>query len=45
MDHQDALDMVTIDADKEFLIAQREKGRRGAMTGVDLVSTKKEVCA
>ena len=45
MAHQDALDMITIEEDKEFLIAQREKERRGAMTGVDLVLTKKEVRA
>ena len=45
MAHQDALDMITIVEDKEFLIAQREKGRRGSMAGVDLVLTEKEVRA
>ena len=44
MAHQDALDMITIEEVK-FLIAQCEKGRRGAISGVDLVLTKKEVRA
>ena len=37
MAHQDALDMITIEEDKEFLIARRKKGRR--------VLTEKEVRA
>lgn len=31
--HANALDMITIDEDRAFLIAQREKGRRGYMAG------------
>lgn len=36
--------MIQIDEDKKFLIAQREKGRRGKMGNVDLVLAKKELC-
>ena len=40
--HQDALQIVKIEEDKQFLLAQREKGRRGVMTGVDVSQTKEE---
>jgi hypothetical protein len=40
--HQDALEMIRIEEDKQFLLAQREKGRRGVMAGVDVSLTKKE---
>ena len=33
---------MTISEDKDFLMAQREKGRRGAMSGVDKVLFAKE---
>lgn len=33
--HANALNMIKISQDKEFLLAQREKGRRGSMLGVD----------
>ena len=33
--HANALNMMTIAEDKDFLTAQREKGRRGSMSGVD----------
>lgn len=33
--HADALDMINIEEDKLFLLAQREKGRRGYMAGED----------
>ncbi|KAE9539939.1 hypothetical protein AGLY_005191 [Aphis glycines] len=40
--HADALNMMTIDIDKQFLITQRQKGRPGAMMGVDWISQKRE---
>ena len=40
--HQDALKMIKIAEDKEFLKAQREKGRRGSMAGVDVKLVKQE---
>ena len=40
--HQDALKMIKISEDKAFLEAQREKGRRGSMVGVDLKLAKQE---
>ena len=40
--HQDALKMITIPEDKEFLLAQREKGRRGCMGSVDKKMQKRE---
>lgn len=40
--HANALDMITIDEDRAFLLAQREKGRRGYMAGLDASSAKKE---
>lgn len=39
--HADALNMITIDEDKQFLMAQREKGRRGCMYKIDGVLLKK----
>ena len=33
--HRDALTLMKIDEDRKFLEAQREKGHRGAMGGVD----------
>ncbi|GBO28367.1 hypothetical protein AVEN_11190-1 [Araneus ventricosus] len=33
--HANALNMIKISQDKEFLLAQLEKGRRGSMLGVD----------
>jgi len=40
--HQDALAMIKIPEDKAFLLAQREKGSRGAMAGVDVSMMNKE---
>lgn len=40
--HADALTMMTVEEDKEFLKAQREKGRRGVMAGVDAMLMAKE---
>ena len=40
--HQDALNMIKITEDKAFLEAQREKGRRGSMAGVDMKLAKQE---
>lgn len=40
--HQDALEMISIEEDKQFLLGQRENGRRGVMAGVDVSLTKKE---
>lgn len=40
--HQEALQLIKIEEDKQFLLAQREKGRRGVMAGVDMSLTKKE---
>lgn len=40
--HADALNTILIEEDKAFLMAQREKGRRGAMSSVDTVLAKKE---
>jgi len=40
--HADSLDMMTIGEDKDFLIAQREKGRRGLMAGLDFKNAAKE---
>jgi hypothetical protein len=42
MAHQDALTMIKIEDDRQFLLAQREKGRRGCMTGIDKIQTAKE---
>lgn len=40
--HADAMKIITIQEDKEFLLAQREKGRRGYMGQVDKVLALKE---
>ena len=40
--HVDALKLITISEDREFLLAQREKGRRGTMAGLDTTLMKKE---
>lgn len=40
--HADALQMMTIEEDKAFLLAQREKGRRGYMSVVDIELAQKE---
>ena len=40
--HADALNMMTIEEDKQFLLAQREKGRRGSMVGLDAKLAAKE---
>ena len=37
-----ALQMIIIEEDRQFLIAQRQPGRRGAMTSVDVTLHKKE---
>src|SRR6218665_1820610 len=42
VEHPDALTTITIPEDKAFLLAQREKGRRGMMSGVDVYLAKKE---
>ncbi|KAG0711576.1 hypothetical protein GWK47_020352 [Chionoecetes opilio] len=41
--HSDALTLMTIPEDKEFLLAQREKGRWGSMAGLDK-KLKESVC-
>ncbi|KAG0721279.1 hypothetical protein GWK47_046780 [Chionoecetes opilio] len=41
--HSDALTLMTIPEDKEFLLAQREKGRRGSMAGLEK-KLKESVC-
>lgn len=33
--HADALKLISLDEDRNFLLAQREKGRRGTMAGID----------
>ena len=40
--HQNALSMIKIAEDREFLAAQREKGRRGSMIGIDKKLKDKE---
>lgn len=40
--HRDAMSLITIEEDRLFLEAQREKGRRGTMVGVDRSLTLKE---
>ncbi|KAK2725446.1 hypothetical protein QYM36_000064 [Artemia franciscana] len=40
--HADALNTMSIQEDKDFLLAQREKGRRGSMVGVDETQACKE---
>jgi len=40
--HTNALKMMKIQEDRDFLLAQREKGRRGCMGSVDKVFTSKE---
>ena len=40
--HIDALQLIKIPEDREFLIAQQEPGRRGFMVGVDKVLAEKE---
>lgn len=40
--HQDAMCLIKIQEDKDFLLAQREKGRRGCMGSVDKSLTLKE---
>lgn len=40
--HQDPLQMMTIQEDKDFLIAQRQKGRVGCMLGIDSILIAKE---
>ncbi|EFN86450.1 hypothetical protein EAI_00065, partial [Harpegnathos saltator] len=40
--HASALDMITIEEDKQFLISQRQKGRPGYMGGIDFKYTRKE---
>ena len=43
--HARALEMIKIQEDKEFLLAQQEKGRRGKMGNVDLALAKKEAAS
>jgi Zn-dependent M32 family carboxypeptidase len=40
--HQDAERLTAIKEDYEFLLAQREPGRRGTMLGIDGITCKKE---
>ncbi|KAK2705764.1 hypothetical protein QYM36_015958 [Artemia franciscana] len=40
--HADALNTMSIQEDKDFFLAQREKGRRGSMVGVDATLACKE---
>jgi len=39
---QDALQVMKIEEDKQFLLAQREEGHRGSMGGVDKMLADKE---
>jgi len=41
--HAGALELTTIQEDKDFLIAQREKGRRGMMGATDTALYKKQI--
>jgi hypothetical protein len=43
--HADALDLIKIQEDKEFLIAQRQPGRQGCIGSVDRTLTLKEARA
>jgi hypothetical protein len=40
--HRDAMSIIQIEEDKQFLTAQREKGRRGTIGGVDRTLTLRE---
>ena len=40
--HADALQLIKIDEDREFLIAQREIGRRGCLGSIDMKLTRQE---
>lgn len=40
--HAEAMTKITIEEDRQFLIGQRERGRRGTMAGLDLVLAAKE---
>ena len=40
--HCDALQLIKIEEDRQFLLAQRKKGRQGFMAGVDMSLAKKE---
>lgn len=41
--HVDALQLIKVPEDREFLIAQRQPGRHGFMAGIDKVLTEKEL--
>lgn len=43
--HVNALEMINIQEDRDFLLAQREKGRRGTMAGFDATLASKEARA
>lgn len=40
--HANALELIQHEEDKEYLLAQRRKGREGSMIGVDKIDTNKE---
>lgn len=40
--HGNALKMLKNDVDKQFLISQRQKGRQGCLTGIDVKALQKE---
>lgn len=40
--HQDAMTIIKIEEDRQFLTAQRERGRRGSMAGIDVKLAKQE---
>lgn len=42
MAHANALNLMKIEEDKQFLIKQRSKGREGCMLGIDVNFTNKE---
>lgn len=42
--HARALDIMKIESDKQFLIAQRTKGRPGCLLGIDRKNQKLEEC-
>ncbi|ESN94171.1 hypothetical protein HELRODRAFT_163957 [Helobdella robusta] len=43
--HANAIELIQIQEDREFLLAQREPGRRGYMSGVDKNLALKEACS
>lgn len=40
--HADALNMISIEKDRQFLLAQRQKGRPGQISSLDIANAMKE---